>query len=85
MATSASTSFSISELFETLGGMLSKAWDELNGSISSMTRNEKGDVNQDDLFKSQAKLQVFTTTSSTASNILRGYGDAVRSIAQNIK
>ncbi|MDR0680048.1 MAG: hypothetical protein LBF42_03410 [Puniceicoccales bacterium] len=85
VASTANTGFSMSRLFEMLARMCSKSQDDLDNAISSMTKDDKGAVNQDDLFKAQAKLQVWSTNSATASNFLRTYADTVRGTAQNIK
>ncbi|MDR0595324.1 MAG: hypothetical protein LBF94_02900 [Puniceicoccales bacterium] len=83
--TTTDTSFSMSRLFEVLAKMCSKSQDDLDNAVSSMTKDDKGAVNQEDLFKAQAKLQMWSTNSSVSTSILRGYGDTVRGTAQNIK
>ncbi|MDR0595325.1 MAG: EscF/YscF/HrpA family type III secretion system needle major subunit [Puniceicoccales bacterium] len=76
---------SMSKLLEVLAKMCNKAENELNSEISKVSKNGAESTNQGTLLVIQAKLQSWNISCSTATGILRSFGDTLKTTVHNIR
>ncbi|MDR0680047.1 MAG: hypothetical protein LBF42_03405 [Puniceicoccales bacterium] len=84
-ATLDTLNLSMGKLLEVLAKMCSKTEDELNNEISKVSKKGAESTDQGTLLVIQAKLQSWNVSCSTATGILRSFGDALKTTAQNIR
>lgn len=75
---------SIYDVYKLLSGAISKYESKLSSGINKLNKKE-GDISQGELLSLQAQVQTWSTLVSTSTGIVRGIGDTLTKITQNIR
>ncbi|MDR1255853.1 MAG: EscF/YscF/HrpA family type III secretion system needle major subunit [Puniceicoccales bacterium] len=76
---------SIDCLHEFLAKFVTDYEEKLQSSISKVAGKDQKEVTQGALLEIQAKVQTWSTITSTASGIVRAVGDGLKAMVQNIR
>ena len=83
-STSGST-ISINSIYKLLASCIKKYESSLYKGISSLSKVAGTNINQGQLLSLQAQVQTWGTIVSTSTGIVRGIGDTLTKITQNIR
>jgi hypothetical protein len=82
---SGSGEISITSIYKILASAISKYEKSLYKAISSISNTSGTNINQGQLLNLQAQVQTWGTMVSTSTGVVRGIGDTLTKITQNVR
>lgn len=80
-----SEKISITAIYELLAKAVTKYEKSMYSAIKSISKKSGDNINQGQLLNLQAQVQTWGTMVSTSTGIVRGIGDTLTKITQNIR
>lgn len=81
----ASGEISITSIYKLLASAISKYEKSMYSAIKSISNKSGENINQGQLLNLQAQVQTWGTMVSTSTGVVRGIGDTLTKITQNIR